>query len=112
MPTAQLTDTRTAPSGVPGASAPDERTIRMVRILPILTIHLLCLGVIFVGWSPIAVAVACALFFGRMFCITAFYHRYFSHRTFETSRPLAFVLGFVAEAKGSARLIHGGIGRE
>ena len=48
--------------------------------------HLGCLGVIWVGWSPVAVIVAVILYLARMFAITAFYHRYFSHRTFHTSR--------------------------
>ncbi len=73
----------------------DERRIRFIRIVPILSIHLLCLGVIVVGWSPVAVAVAVALFFVRMFCITGFYHRYFSHRTFRTHRLTQFVFAFI-----------------
>lgn len=35
-----------------------------------------------------AVGAAAVLYFARMFAITAFYHRYFSHRSFQTSRPL------------------------
>ncbi len=73
----------------------DGRRIRFVRIVPILSIHLLCLGVIFVGWSPVAVGVALALFFVRMFCITGFYHRYFSHQAFRTHRITQFVFAFL-----------------
>ena len=32
----------------------------------------------------------------RMFAITAFYHRYFSHRAFKTSRFVQFIGGFIA----------------
>ena len=43
---------------------------------------------IWVGWSWTAVAVAASpSTWLRMFAITAFYHRYFSHRSFATSRP-------------------------
>ena len=35
--------------------------------------------------------VAVALYFIRMFAITGFYHRYFSHRTFKTSRIAQFL---------------------
>ena len=35
--------------------------------------------------------VAVLLYFVRMFAITGFYHRYFSHRTFQTSRFVQFV---------------------
>jgi stearoyl-CoA desaturase (delta-9 desaturase) len=41
------------------------------------------------------IALAVGLFVVRMFCITAGYHRYFSHSAFKTSRWLQFVLAFV-----------------
>ena len=64
--------------GTPVKEMPEAANrVRLVNVLPILSIHLVCLGVIWVGWSWAAVAMAGALFFGRMFCITAFYHRYF-----------------------------------
>jgi stearoyl-CoA desaturase (Delta-9 desaturase) len=57
--------------------------------------HLGCLGVIWVGWSPIAAAAAIAAYVVRMFAITGFYHRYFSHRTFQTSRFMQFVFALI-----------------
>ncbi len=48
---------------------------------------------LWVGWSWTAVAVATALYFLRMFAITGFYHRYFSHRSFQTSRPIQLFFG-------------------
>ncbi|MEF8793091.1 acyl-CoA desaturase [Thiohalorhabdus sp.] len=54
--------------------------------------HLACLGVIWVGISATAVAVAGALYLLRMGFITAFYHRYFSHRAFRTSRLFQFLM--------------------
>ena len=69
--------------------------IRWFRILPPLSIHLGCLGVIWVGWSWTAVGVAAAMYALRMFVITAFYHRYFSHRTFETSRVTQFIFALI-----------------
>jgi stearoyl-CoA desaturase (delta-9 desaturase) len=42
--------------------------------------------------------VAVLLYAVRMFAITAFYHRYFAHRTFRTSRPLQFVFACVGAA--------------
>jgi stearoyl-CoA desaturase (delta-9 desaturase) len=68
-----------------------------------LAVHLACLGVIWVGWSWTAVWVAAVLYFVRMFAITGFYHRYFSHRTFETSRFWQFcfaVLGNSSSQRG------------
>jgi stearoyl-CoA desaturase (delta-9 desaturase) len=47
--------------------------------------------VIWVGFSWTALGVAAAFYFLRMFAITGFYHRYFSHRTFKTSRAGQFL---------------------
>ena len=64
------------------------------RCLSFIVLHLGCLGVIWTGWSWPAVVVAVALYWGRMFAVTGFYHRYFAHRTFHTSRTgqLVFAL--------------------
>ena len=62
-----------------------------VRCFPLIAVHLMCLGIIWVGWSWTAVAVAVFFYYLRMFAITGFYHRYFSHRTFRTSRAMQFV---------------------
>ncbi|RIK67443.1 MAG: acyl-CoA desaturase [Planctomycetota bacterium] len=70
-------------------------TTDWVRIIPFLAMHAMCLGVIWVGWSPVAVGVAIALYWVRMFAITGFYHRYFSHRTFKTSRFWQFMFGLL-----------------
>lgn len=64
-----------------------------LRIVPFVAMHLACLAVIWVGWSPVAVITAIALYWVRMFAVTGFYHRYFSHRTFKTSRFWQFVFG-------------------
>jgi stearoyl-CoA desaturase (delta-9 desaturase) len=90
-----------APAGPPPPYASDR--VDWWRSLPFFGIHLMCLGVIWVGWSPVAAGVALFLYCLRMFAITAFYHRYFSHRAFKTSRAcqLAFaVLGCSAVQRG------------
>ena len=77
--------------------------VRLVNVLPIVSIHLVCLGVIWVGWSWIAMAVAAGLYLLRMFAITAFYHRYFSHWTFRAFRAMQFlfaILGNTAVQRG------------
>lgn len=75
-------------------AAADDR-IDWARIVPFILMHVTCLAVIWVGWSPVAVGVAVALYFIRMFAITGFYHRYFSHRTFKTSRLGQFIFGLI-----------------
>jgi stearoyl-CoA desaturase (delta-9 desaturase) len=81
----------------------DQRGIDWPRVVPFVALHLGCLGVIWTGWSPFAAGLAVALYALRMFAITAFYHRYFSHRTFRTSRAWQFVfavLGASAVQRG------------
>ena len=74
--------------------------IDYLRVVPFILVHMACLGVIWVGWSWTAVAVAVALYVIRMFAITGFYHRYFSHRTFRTSRAFQFVMAVVGNSAG------------
>jgi stearoyl-CoA desaturase (delta-9 desaturase) len=59
------------------------------------SVHVACLAALWVGFSWVALAVCLALYFVRMFAITGGYHRYFSHRSYQTSRPFQFVLGFL-----------------
>ena len=65
------------------------------RSIPFLLMHLACLAAIWTGISPVAVGVAIGAYLVRMFAITGFYHRYFSHRTFKTSRAGQFVFGLL-----------------
>lgn len=74
-------------------SLPDH--IEWARTLPFVLMHAACIGVLWVGVSPVAIAVAATAYLVRMFAITGFYHRYFSHRTFKTSRSWQFVFGLL-----------------
>lgn len=59
-----------------------------------LMIHLAAVtGVFLVGFSWTALAVCVLLYVVRMFAITGGYHRYFSHRSYQTSRVFQFILG-------------------
>ena len=69
--------------------------VEWVRSIPFIILHGCCLGVIWTGWSWTSVAVAVGLYIIRMFAITGFYHRYFSHRTFATSRAAQFLFALV-----------------
>ncbi|MEO6928957.1 MAG: acyl-CoA desaturase [Casimicrobiaceae bacterium] len=85
------------------ATSGSEREIDWLRVLPFVALHAGCFAVLWVGWSATAVAVAGALYMLRMFAITGFYHRYFSHRAFRTSRIAQCVfaiLGATAVQRG------------
>lgn len=74
------------------------------KVLPFAILHLGCLGVIWVGWSPIAVALCILLYIVRMFFITGIYHRYFCHKAYRISRPVQFLfalLGLLCVQRGA-----------
>ena len=75
------------------AHAEAKGRVDWTRMMPFLLMHVACLTVIWVGVSWIALQVAVALYLLRMFAITGFYHRYFSHRAFKTSRAAQFMFG-------------------
>lgn len=90
-------------AAVPASAPTERRRIDWLRIWPFLTMQAACLLVFVVGYSPIALIVCAALYAVRMFGITAFYHRYFSHRSFEAGRGVQFfgaVLGASATQRG------------
>src|SRR5438874_8996289 len=66
-----------------------------LRSVPFLSLHVACLSVLFTGVNSIALALCGAFYFVRMFGITAGYHRYFSHRSFKTSRLFQFLLAWL-----------------
>lgn len=87
----------------PSSGTQDSKRVNCVRCVPFIIVHVCCIGVIWVGWSPLAVAICMAAFWLRMFAITAFYHRYFSHRSYKTNRFWQFcfaVLGATAAQRG------------
>ena len=85
-------------SGYGNDNASTDQGIDWLRVLPFIGLHLMCFGVIWVGWSPVALIVALALYAVRMFAITGFYHRYFSHRSFKTSRVAQFIFAVLGAA--------------
>lgn len=78
--------------------SPRAQRIDWLRCLPYILVHLMCLGVFWVGFRWIAVSIALALYLIRMFFITGFYHRYFSHRAFRTSRAFQLVMAVLGSS--------------
>jgi stearoyl-CoA desaturase (Delta-9 desaturase) len=76
----------------------DERRRRVAGALSnilFVVIHLAALLVFVVPFSWGLLALALGGYLVRMWAITAGYHRYFSHRSFKTSRLFQFVLAFL-----------------
>ncbi len=67
-----------------------------VRVMPFVILHLGCFGILWVGVSAFAAWAAVFLYFVRMFAVTGIHHRYFSHKTFSTSRAGQFFLALWA----------------
>jgi stearoyl-CoA desaturase (Delta-9 desaturase) len=75
-----------------------DHRINWIQSIPFFAMHAFALVAVFFvpfHWSYVVWAVA--LYYLRMWVVTIGYHRYFSHRTFKTSRVFQFVLAFLAE---------------
>jgi stearoyl-CoA desaturase (Delta-9 desaturase) len=79
-------------------SAPPKRKIGWLGATPFILIHFLAFGAIWTGVTPAAAVCCVTLYLVRMFAVTGAYHRYFSHRTYKTSRAFQFVLAFLAQS--------------
>jgi stearoyl-CoA desaturase (delta-9 desaturase) len=83
-------------------AAENDHTIDWVRSIPFFALHVAAVaGVVALGWSWTGFALAVGLYVVRMFFVTAGYHRYFSHRSFRTSRfvQLVFALGAMSSSQ-------------
>lgn len=70
-------------------------SINWLSGLPFILLHISCLLIFWAGFSWMALAALLISYTVRMFGITAGFHRYFSHRTFKTSRFFQFCLAFL-----------------
>jgi stearoyl-CoA desaturase (delta-9 desaturase) len=70
-----------------------------VKTIPFWLIHLAAIvGVAVIGPSWAGVGLALAIYVPGMFFVTGAYHRYFSHRTYRTSRVFQFLLAWGAQS--------------
>ena len=75
-----------------------KRTFGWLVTIPFYAVHVTAvLGIILSGWSWKGFALAVLFYYIRMFAVTGGYHRYFSHRTYRTSRWFQFVLAVLAQ---------------
>jgi stearoyl-CoA desaturase (Delta-9 desaturase) len=78
----------------PGAADPSDERVNWRSSIPFIALHFLPLLAVFTGITRTAVVLFFVTYIGRMFLITAGYHRYFSHRSYRLGRVAQFVLAF------------------
>ena len=71
------------------------KEIDWARVIPYIIIHLSIISIFFVDFSLTAFWVFIGMYAIRMFAITGFYHRYFSHKAFKTSRLTQFIFAII-----------------
>lgn len=71
---------------------PADEKVNWVASIPFFALHLAPLGALWTGVRWVDVALCVALYYVRMFFITAGYHRYFAHRSYKTGRVFQFIL--------------------
>jgi stearoyl-CoA desaturase (delta-9 desaturase) len=76
-----------------------DHRLSVSKSVPFFLVHVAAVvGVVMLGFSWKGLAIAVALYYVRMFGVTAGYHRYFSHRSFRTSRAFQLVLALLAQS--------------
>src|SRR5438034_6036325 len=75
---------------------PNGSRISLILSLPFALIHVAALLIFFIPFHWYYLVTCLVLLVVRMFFVTAGYHRYFSHRSFKTSRVFQFVMAFIA----------------
>ena len=73
--------------------------------IPFVLVHLACLTAIWSGITWQAVALCFGFYWLRIFAIGAGYHRYFSHRTYSTSRAFQFLLALLAQSSAQKSVL-------
>jgi len=85
------------------ASDAEKNQIDWLRVVPFIFLHLACFATLWTGVSLTALLIALFMYAVRIFSIGAFYHRYFSHKTYKTNRIWQFifaVLGATSVQRG------------
>src|SRR5260370_40151587 len=85
-------DSAIATSAGATTAAVDHDDIIYPSAVALVALHLACFAMIWTGISWQSVALCAALYWLRIFAVGAGYRRYFSHRSFSTSRAFPLVL--------------------
>ena len=84
------TQTRTSQTAL---ERPADEKVNWVSSIPFLAFHVVALvGTIVFGITPVALVLFIVMVWGRVWFITAGYHRYFAHRSYRTNRAFQLFL--------------------
>src|SRR5258708_37285968 len=75
---------------------PNGSRISVIHSLPFFLVHFAVLAVFFIPFYWYYLVACLGIFLVRMFFVTAGYHRYFSQRSFKTSRVFQLIIAFIA----------------
>ena len=89
-----MTAATTNPETPGPASTVEEPRTDWVSAIPFFGVHLAPLAAFFVTVTWQDWVLCAVLYVTRMFCITAGYHRYFSHRSYKMGRVAQFLMAF------------------
>ena len=86
----------------------DDEQIDWIGSIPFFLVHLSPLLVIWTGFRTRDVVLCVALYFIRMFFISAGYHRYFAHRGYKMGRVMQFLVA-VGGSTAAQKVFSGGL---
>jgi stearoyl-CoA desaturase (delta-9 desaturase) len=92
-----MTDATTPPHE-PADARQGEDDIVYPGTISFVLVHVACFAAIWTGITWQSVAICAALYWLRIFAIGAGYHRYFSHRSYSTSRLFQFILALGSQS--------------
>lgn len=67
------------------------------QAIPFVLVHLSLIGIFWTGFTTLSVVMCVVLYLVRMWALTGGFHRYFSHRSYKTSRFFQFVIAFLGQ---------------
>lgn len=71
--------------------------VYLSQALSFILLHISCLAIFWIEVTEASILLAISLYLIRVWGVTAGYHRYFSHKTFKTSRIFQFILACIAQ---------------
>jgi stearoyl-CoA desaturase (delta-9 desaturase) len=88
---------RFADRRAPHADEEPHNDIVYPSAIPFVLVHLAVLGVFWTGVTTTSIVMCVVLYVVRMWALTGGFHRYFSHRSYKTSRVFQFFLALLAQ---------------